>query len=137
MTTALVFGREFLLHEQSPSHPERRERLAYTIDQLEEEGLFHHNRVRVIPPIKATRGQVEVVHHRGYIAFLEEASGPGGSSTMTRWSRKACWILPSLQREAQSRQASPYGEGNSPTHSPSSGRRGTTHAPGPVQGSVT
>ncbi len=78
MTTALVFGREFLLHEQSPSHPERRERLAYTIDQLEEEGLFHHSRVRVIPPTKATREQVEVVHHHEYIEFLEEASRTGG-----------------------------------------------------------
>jgi len=78
MTTGLIFDREFLLHEQSPSHPERRERLSYTIDQMEEEGLFHHPRIRVSRPPRATREQVERVHHPEYVRFLEEASRRGG-----------------------------------------------------------
>jgi len=78
MTTGLVFDREFLLHEQSPTHPERRERLSYTIDQLREEGLFCHPRIRLVPPDRATREQVERVHHSEYISFLSEASRTGG-----------------------------------------------------------
>ena len=42
MTTGIIFGPEYLRHEQSPTHPERNERLAYTVDQLMEEGLFDH-----------------------------------------------------------------------------------------------
>ncbi|MCX6694654.1 MAG: hypothetical protein NT074_08975 [Methanomicrobiales archaeon] len=40
MKTVVVFHPAFLAHEQHPFHPERRERLSYTIDQLTEEGVF-------------------------------------------------------------------------------------------------
>lgn len=78
MTTGLVFDREYLLHEQTPFHPERRERLAYTIDQFTEEGLFCHPAIRVITPLPATRENVERVHRPEYISFLEGASEKGG-----------------------------------------------------------
>jgi len=137
MTTALVFGREFLLHEQSPSHPERRERLAYTIDQFEEEGLFHHDCVRVLSPVKATKEQVAVVHHPRYIEFLEEASRTGGVIDYDTLVPEGLLDSALLAAVAQSKQASQYGGENLPTRSPSSDRQGTMHVPGLVLGSVT
>ena len=34
MTCGIVYDPSYLAHEQSQSHPERRERLSYTMDQL-------------------------------------------------------------------------------------------------------
>lgn len=78
MTTALVFHPDFLLHEQSRDHPERRERLSYTIDQIREEGLMHHPAVKVLPPENASIEAVFRVHHPEYLAFLEHSSRAGG-----------------------------------------------------------
>lgn len=78
MTTGIVFGPAFLSHEQSPTHPERNERLAYTMDQLVEEGIFDLPDIRLIPPRKATRSEVLAVHSAEYVAYLEEASVTGG-----------------------------------------------------------
>ncbi|MDD1727475.1 MAG: histone deacetylase [Methanospirillum sp.] len=78
MTTGIIFGPEYLRHEQSPTHPERNERLAYTMDQLMEEGLFDHPDIMLIPPRKATRTEVLAVHDPGYLSFLEESSVTGG-----------------------------------------------------------
>lgn len=78
MTTALVFHPDYLLHEQTRDHPERRERLSYTIDQIREEGLMRHPSVKVITPREASREAVARVHHHEYLAFLEEASRRGG-----------------------------------------------------------
>ena len=78
MTTALVYHPGYLLHEQSRDHPERKERLAYTIDQFREEGMMDHPSVRVITPGAASIEDVLRVHHREYIEYLEEASRTGG-----------------------------------------------------------
>ncbi|PWR74006.1 histone deacetylase family protein [Methanospirillum lacunae] len=74
MTTGIIFAQAYLRHEQSPTHPERSERLAYTIDQLTEEGIFDLSDIRLIEPRKATRSEVLLVHDEIYLKFLEEAS---------------------------------------------------------------
>lgn len=74
MTTGIIFAQAYLHHEQSPTHPERSERLAYTIDQLTEEGIFDLSDIRLIEPKKATRNEILSVHDENYLKFLEEAS---------------------------------------------------------------
>lgn len=78
MTTGLVFHPDYLLHEQSPGHPERRERLSYTMDQFREEGIFDHPWIRMLTPEPASREAVMRVHVTEYVAFLEESSKTGG-----------------------------------------------------------
>ncbi len=46
----------------SETHPERQERLLYTRDQLEEEGLFDHPAIREYNPIVADWNTIERVH---------------------------------------------------------------------------
>ena len=78
MTTGIVFDPAYLLHEQSSVHPERRERLSYTIDQLEEEGIFDLPEIRLISPRPASRDEVLAVHAADYLKFLEQSSIAGG-----------------------------------------------------------
>ncbi len=78
MTTALIFHPGYLLHEQSRDHPERKERLSYTMDQIREEGLMQHPAVKVIAPKEATIEEVSRVHIPEYMAFLEHSSKKGG-----------------------------------------------------------
>lgn len=78
MITAIVFCDSYLLHEQAPTHPERRERLQYTWDQLVEEGLLRDPRIRLIHPYPAPPEAVGAVHERSYLDFLERASLKGG-----------------------------------------------------------
>ena len=54
MVTGIVFHEEYLKHEQSPTHPERKERLAYTMDQLREEGIFDSENIKIFEPFKAS-----------------------------------------------------------------------------------
>lgn len=78
MSTGIVYDPSYLLHEQSVTHPERRERLSYTLDQLEEEGIFDLPGIACIKPVPATREEVLSVHSSEYLQFLEEASVRGG-----------------------------------------------------------
>jgi len=78
MKTGIVYDPAYLLHEQSEIHPERRERLSYTLDQLEEEGIFDLPGIALIKPVPATREEVLSVHSREYLEFLEDASIQGG-----------------------------------------------------------
>jgi len=78
MRTALVFHQRYLLHEQSRDHPERRERLSYTIDQVREEGLFDHPLILNLTPTEAPWDAAARVHIPEYLCFLEEASKRGG-----------------------------------------------------------
>lgn len=77
MTTGIVIHPVYLRHEQHPSHPERRERLAYTMDQLTEEGVFERPDIRVIEPVTATRADILAVHEEQYLSFLEAADSRG------------------------------------------------------------
>ncbi|WP_456330557.1 histone deacetylase family protein [Archaeoglobus sp.] len=78
MVTGIVFHEEYLKHEQSPTHPERRERLAYTMDQLREEGIFESERIVLLEPFKASLDDVLEVHTEEYVRFLETESKRGG-----------------------------------------------------------
>jgi acetoin utilization deacetylase AcuC-like enzyme len=78
MTTGVVYHRAYLLHEQSPTHPERRERLAYTLDQLDEEGIWDLPEITRLDPYPAPEEAVLAVHIPEYVTFLQEASRGGG-----------------------------------------------------------
>ncbi len=66
----LIYHQDYLLHEHSPTHPERRERLMYTVDQLEEEGIFQLPEVEVYDPRKASRTELLRVHSEDYLDQL-------------------------------------------------------------------
>lgn len=78
MTTGIVFHPKYLEHEQTPTHPERKERLAYTIDQLTEEGIFDSQEVILLEPFYASEDDVLAVHTPEYLEFLKKASKKGG-----------------------------------------------------------
>lgn len=48
--------------EISPSHPERKERLLYTMDQLKEEGIFDIDGIKLFNPTLAKEKDIERVH---------------------------------------------------------------------------
>jgi acetoin utilization deacetylase AcuC-like enzyme len=78
MTTGIVYHDAFLQHEQHPFHPERRERLAYTDDQLTEEGIWDDPRILRLPPRAASGAELRAVHDPSYLAFLKTANRRGG-----------------------------------------------------------
>jgi len=78
MRTGIVFSPSYLHHEQSATHPERVERLSYTMDQLIEEGVFDLEEILLLSPRKATRNEILAVHSADYLTYLEEASLTGG-----------------------------------------------------------
>ncbi len=78
MKTGIIYHPKYLEHEQSPTHPERRERLAYTLDQLSEEGIFDLENIVLIEPEMAEVDDVLMVHEERYVRFLERESKTGG-----------------------------------------------------------
>ncbi|MBN1165886.1 MAG: histone deacetylase [Methanospirillaceae archaeon] len=78
MRTGIVYHDRYLAHEQYPSHPERRERLSYTMDQLEEEGIFEKEEFLLITPKPASISDILAVHEEDYLTFLERSSVVGG-----------------------------------------------------------
>jgi acetoin utilization deacetylase AcuC-like enzyme len=78
MVTGIVYHEKYLEHEQSPTHPERKERLAYTMDQLIEEGIFEDPRIILLDPFEASIEDVLEVHTREYVDFLRRESKKGG-----------------------------------------------------------
>jgi len=79
--TLLIFREEYLEHEQHPTHPERRERLSYTIDRLEEEGIPHVvEGVEMEGADPADREVVELVHDPDYVELVRRLSEGGGGS---------------------------------------------------------
>jgi len=71
MKTGIVFHKDYLLHEQAPCHPERRERIAYTLDILDEEEIWNEPGIIRIEPREATTDEVQAVHKRPYLQYLE------------------------------------------------------------------
>jgi len=76
----LIYHGEYLLHEHTPTHPERRERLTYTTDQLREEGIFDHPAVELIEPEPATEEDIARVHEPEYMEKLKRLSKEGTGS---------------------------------------------------------
>ncbi len=83
MVTGIVYHRKYLEHEQTPTHPERKERLAYTMDQLMEEGIFEDRDIRLIEPIIASEQDVLQVHTQEYVEFLKRESKNSTIGTQT------------------------------------------------------
>ncbi len=77
MTMGLVYHEDYLLHEHTPTHPERRERLQYTMDQLREEGILDDPAVEHIEPTEATDAQIGRIHTADYIDRLRSMSASG------------------------------------------------------------
>lgn len=77
MTLGLVYHEDYLLHEHTPTHPERRERLQYTMDQLEEEGVLAAEAVERLAPSEATDEQILRVHTQEYVERLRSMSASG------------------------------------------------------------
>ena len=86
---ALVYHEDYLLHEHTPTHPERRERLTYTMDQLHEEGVFDHPAVELVEPERVEEEEMERVHTSEYIDELKgmSAEGHGALSVDTHVSK--------------------------------------------------
>jgi acetoin utilization deacetylase AcuC-like enzyme len=78
MITGIVYHQKYLEHEQSLTHPERKERLAYTMDQLVEEGIFDNPEIKLLEPFEASLDDIFVVHIPEYVEFLEKESKRGG-----------------------------------------------------------
>jgi acetoin utilization deacetylase AcuC-like enzyme len=77
MTVGLVYDDDYLLHEHTPTHPERKERLQYTMDQLAEEGLLDDPAVSMQQPAMATDEQLTRVHTDAYLERLRSMSASG------------------------------------------------------------
>ncbi len=80
MTLEIVYHDDYLLHEHSPTHPERRERLMYTMDQMQEEGVFDLDMVELVEPEAASEEALARVHTPDYLDRLKEMSMRGGGS---------------------------------------------------------
>lgn len=78
MTTGIVYHRRYLEHEQTPTHPERKERLAYTMDQFLEEGIFDLEEIVLLEPFEADVEDIFEVHTPEYVEFLRRESRRGG-----------------------------------------------------------
>ncbi|MFB6132186.1 MAG: histone deacetylase [Halanaeroarchaeum sp.] len=77
MTMGLVYDDRYLAHEHTPTHPERKERLQYTMDQLSEEGLLDDPHVTVLRPEMSTDEQLSRVHSSRYLEQLRSMSASG------------------------------------------------------------
>ncbi|OKY77215.1 MAG: Deacetylase family protein [Candidatus Methanohalarchaeum thermophilum] len=80
----LIYHQNYLLHEHSPTHPERKERLMYTLDQLKEEGIFSFPNIEVIEPKKSSREELELVHTEKYLDKLETKSKKGKETAIDK-----------------------------------------------------
>ena len=78
MVTGIVYHQKYLDHEQSPDHPESKERLAYTIEHFNRIGLFENPAIKILEPIVASPKDVLAVHTSKYIEFLRKESERGG-----------------------------------------------------------
>ena len=70
MKTGIVYHPAYLLHEQGPDHPERRERIAYTLDILDEEEIWDEPGIERIKPRPATDEEVLGTHSPLYLDYL-------------------------------------------------------------------
>ncbi|MFW6458605.1 MAG: histone deacetylase family protein [Halodesulfurarchaeum sp.] len=77
MSMGLIYHDAYLKHEHTPTHPERRERLQYTMDQLREEGVLDDDLVVRIDPVMVTDEQIKRVHTEGYVDRLRSMSEAG------------------------------------------------------------
>ncbi|MDD4300219.1 MAG: histone deacetylase [Methanomicrobium sp.] len=77
MRTGIISHPDYLLHEQNPLHPERKERIAYTLDLLDEEEIWNESDIKQINPRMATTEEILSVHTKEYLDYLIESDKTG------------------------------------------------------------
>ena len=77
MTVGLVYDDAYLRHEHTPTHPERKERLQYTMDQLAEEGVLDDPAIEMLAPDEPSNEQLQRVHTDAYLERLRSMSASG------------------------------------------------------------
>ncbi|RLF21018.1 MAG: histone deacetylase [Thermoprotei archaeon] len=75
---ALIYDKRYLDYEHEATHPERRERLAYTMEFLMEEGMLDSEHVDLVKPKSATEDDLLRVHKSDYIRLLKDLDKIGG-----------------------------------------------------------
>ena len=75
MDTGLVYHEDYLRHDTG-THPESAERLIHIMAELKEAGIAE--KVKMVLPVKASKGQIAYVHTDAYIKGVERMSKEGG-----------------------------------------------------------
>lgn len=78
MQTDLLYHEGFQKHSMTPGHPERPERLQYTLDLLGNKGLLNQNGFEIVYPEQAGPEEIYPIHSLGYLSMLKERSELGG-----------------------------------------------------------
>ncbi len=78
MQTDLLYHENFLKHAMSPGHPERPERLRYTLNLLRCKGLLDQCGLQIVSPEQAEHEDIYPIHSREYLSMLREKSELGG-----------------------------------------------------------
>ena len=73
--TGFVFHEDYLRHDTG-AHPERAERLIYTMRKMEENGITEQ--LKRILPVRASREEIEYVHAAPYVQQVEAICKRGG-----------------------------------------------------------
>ena len=77
MSTAILYDPRFLEHDTGPGHPERPERLAYAIRELEKKPWF--DKLDHVVPGTCDRKWLEQIHSSGYVDRTREQCSAGES----------------------------------------------------------
>lgn len=71
---ALVYGDELMKHHLSDQHPLQPIRVKLAVEQIRETGLIEH--AHLLPPRRATEGELELAHSPEYIDLVRRLSDP-------------------------------------------------------------
>ncbi|RLI89171.1 MAG: histone deacetylase [Candidatus Altiarchaeales archaeon] len=74
-STALIYHEAFLEHDTGTYHPERKERLIYSMKKLSDEGLLR--KVKLFRPEEAKEEHLFLVHKKSYVEFVRDAYARG------------------------------------------------------------
>ncbi|MHA1344008.1 MAG: acetoin utilization protein AcuC, partial [Promethearchaeota archaeon] len=70
----LIFTEEYQKYNFGPRHPLRPLRLMLTYSLMEKLNLLKSERLKIIKPRKATRGEIEAVHSKDYVEVVKRLS---------------------------------------------------------------
>ncbi|MEM2918895.1 MAG: histone deacetylase [Candidatus Altiarchaeota archaeon] len=74
--TALIYHKDYLLHNATLHHPERKERLIRTLEYFKEKGIFE--RISILTPDMATEKDLLRVHTMRHVEFIKNFCFSGG-----------------------------------------------------------
>jgi len=78
MSTALIYHKDYLNHKYPYNHPERSERLSYTMDFLKKTGILE--KVDLLTPDPATEEDLLRVHTPEHVGYIKDLCEKGGGS---------------------------------------------------------